>query len=116
MNNDTTKIFLAGYCQGADLCLHIGLRYNKRLGGIISLNGKLFSITEGKDVHKDTPIVLFHSVNDDTVPWEKVKVSYERITKFPNVTINTYKNKTHAILDEEIADLCKWIKTTTTHW
>ena len=79
-NNDTTKIFIAGYSQGCCSALDIGLSYSKKLGGIIGFKGHIINYTF-KDIKTYQNIWVTHGKKDDTIAYKVAKESYDKIPK-----------------------------------
>jgi len=67
------RIVLAGFSQGGAMALHIGLRQNEALAGIIALSCYLpledTLATETNPICKDSPIFMAHGVEDPVVPF-----------------------------------------------
>lgn len=61
-----------GFSQGAVMSLDVGVRYEKRLGGIIALSGYLFapeSLRQEKSAAAaGLPILIAHGTEDDIIP------------------------------------------------
>jgi phospholipase/carboxylesterase len=65
------KIILAGFSQGGAIVLHTGLRYPKKLAGIVALSTYLplnaaLSV-EKSAANQNTPIFMAHGVHDDVI-------------------------------------------------
>ena len=108
------KIFLGGFSQGGALALLTGLKYKKRLAGVISLSSYLPLIhsTQEKIYEKNTlnvPIFLGHGTMDNIVPLslgEKTKSVLEALGY--HVTWHTYEFA-HQVSFQEIQDMQRWI-------
>ncbi|MGI9306645.1 MAG: alpha/beta hydrolase [Gammaproteobacteria bacterium] len=65
------EIFLGGFSQGAALALYAGLRYKKRLAGIIALSGYMLLgetlKAEASAANRETPVFQAHGVFDPVV-------------------------------------------------
>jgi phospholipase/carboxylesterase len=66
------QIVLAGFSQGAAMALHVGLRHDQSLAGIVALSGYLVlgsrTSDECSDANRDTPTLLCHGTEDPIVP------------------------------------------------
>lgn len=65
------KIVLAGFSQGCAMALHVGLRYPRKLAGIMALSGYLpladNLAAERSSANADTPIFMAHGTQDPVV-------------------------------------------------
>lgn len=65
------RIVLAGFSQGSAMVLHTGLRYPRRLAGIVALSGYLplaeTFTTERSEANARTPIFMAHGSQDPVV-------------------------------------------------
>jgi phospholipase/carboxylesterase len=112
-NIPANKIILAGFSQGAVIALHAGLRYPKKLGGIIALSGalpafeKLFA--EKSPANDSTPIFMAHGVEDAVIPILLGQASADLLKKqgYP-LTWRSYP-MAHSVCKEETQDISKWL-------
>jgi phospholipase/carboxylesterase len=107
------KIVLAGFSQGAAMALHVGLRHQQSIAGILMMSGYLLENEDHPcpDRETDIPIGLFHGSIDPMVPLtaaESAKSSLEEIGFSP--TLKTYPGMQHSVCDEEIGDVFHWFK------
>lgn len=69
---DPGQIVLMGFSQGAVMSLDVGIRYPKRLAGVIALSGYLYAPdslgTEKSDASDGLPILLVHGTYDEVLP------------------------------------------------
>lgn len=76
-------IVLGGFSQGAGLALHAGLHYPHRLAGIIMLSGELVLAddleTERDAANAQTPVLMVHGSDDETVPPDVAQRSRQRL-------------------------------------
>jgi len=108
------KIFLAGFSQGGVVVLQTGLRYPKKLAGILALSTYLplheTLPNELHDANKDIPIMMTHGLYDQVIPLAIGKHSCELIEKEGlKVQWHEYPME-HAVIPEEIEDISKWFK------
>lgn len=111
---ESSKIILAGFSQGGALALHAGLRYPKRLGGIIGLSTYLpvadLLEKERHPANKMTPIFLAHGDEDEVLPLSfglEIKQNLE--CYHYKVMWHLYKMG-HTISIQEIRDIDGWLK------
>ena len=66
------QVVLAGFSQGAALALHIGLRNQARIAGVLMMSGYLLEPegTPCPEKEHDFPIGIFHGAQDPVVPLE----------------------------------------------
>lgn len=73
-------IYLIGFSMGAGLCLHVALRLDFAIGGIIPIAGfirnpdRLFN--DATNVSRQTPILILHGTEDEIVKPELGKEAY----------------------------------------
>lgn len=76
-------ILLAGFSQGGLIALHTGLRYPKRLAGIIALSAYLTTLpqlaTEASVANQSIPIFMAHGIADTVVPIQVAKQVYTEL-------------------------------------
>jgi phospholipase/carboxylesterase len=66
---DESKLALVGFSQGAMMALHVGLRRNKSVAGILGYSGMLIAPDKLKNETKSKPpVLLVHGDRDDVVP------------------------------------------------
>lgn len=108
------RIVLAGFSQGGAITLHTGLRYPKRLAGLLALStylplGEQF-VREANPARKDTPILMCHGDADPMLPlmlghWSRdllLERGYElEWREYP---------MQHQVCPEEIEDIGRWLR------
>ena len=108
------KILLAGFSQGGVIALHTGLRYPKRLAGIMALSTyipfKENTLTQANEVQKAIPIFAAHGKFDPVIPF----ASYEDY--IPSLKAQGYEVEAHdypmehSLCLEEINDISAWLQ------
>ena len=108
------KIVLAGFSQGGAIALHVGLRYPKRLAGVVALSTYLPLAStlgaEKSDAGQQTEIFLGHGLLDPVIPpffGEASKNALEE--QGYRVGWNTYTAE-HAVCPEEVRDIGTWLR------
>ncbi len=75
----TNKIILAGFSQGGAIVLQTGLRYRKKLAGIIALSTYLplrpTLKTEKAEENQNTPIFMAHGTQDEVIEFPIAQAS-----------------------------------------
>lgn len=107
------RIVLAGFSQGAAMALMTGLRYPRRLGGVVGLSGylPLAAATAGERhaANAATPIFLAHGRQDEVVPVSMNHASRELLAGLGHeVEWHDYAMG-HSVCPEEIVDLQRWL-------
>lgn len=110
------KIILAGFSQGGAMALHVGLRYEKALGGIVALSTYLpLANRLADDYHqsnKAVPIFMAHGLFDPVVPLSMGQQSERYLSSFHyQIDFKTYP-MAHAVMPEEISDIAQFLKAT----
>jgi phospholipase/carboxylesterase len=107
------RIVLAGFSQGGAIALHAGLRYPRRLAGILALSTYLPLATsialEAHAANRDIPIFMAHGDLDSVVPPPHAQMSRSRLTKLGyGVEWHSYAMP-HSLCHDEIMDIGKWL-------
>jgi phospholipase/carboxylesterase len=108
------RIVLAGFSQGAAIALHVGLRFEQPLAGIIALSGYLpladtFKV-ERHLANAATPIFMAHGMFDPVVPIMLGQMSREQLEGLGHkVDWHSY-SMAHSVLAEEIKDIGEFLQ------
>lgn len=112
----TERILLAGFSQGCAMTLHTGLRYPKRLAGLIGLSGYLPLADQAPSqwpaANRETPIFIAHGTQDPVVALERGQASKDLLVAngYP-VQWHTYPMP-HSVCPEEVTDITRFIHET----
>ena len=105
------KMVLAGFSQGGAMALHVGLRHQDSIAGILVMSGYLL---EG-EAHpcpakaKDFPVGIFHGSDDPVVPLAAAERTLEVLGEAGFApTHKTYAGMEHSVCDEELRDVFGW--------
>lgn len=109
------RIFIAGFSQGGAIALHTGLRYPKRLGGIIALSTYLplasTLVAEKNKINKGLPIFLAHGSEDPVIPIDLAYTTRGRLEKEDYLTTWVeYEGMAHGLSEKEIFDISDWLE------
>lgn len=112
LGGNSKKVYIGGFSQGAAMALHVGLGYDKPLGGVIGLSGFKLMETAHHPCNKDIPVFLSHGTDDTVLPLENVKVSYEYDDwlQKPNVQLFIEPDMAHTIEQEVTRQFAKFFK------
>ena len=110
------RILLAGFSQGCAMTLHTGLRYPKRLAGLIGLSGYLpladQAPTEWQAANRETPIFIAHGTQDPVVALERGQASKDLlVANGYAVQWHTYPMP-HSVCPEEVTDIARFMRET----
>lgn len=107
------NILLAGFSQGGVIALHAGLRFPKKLAGIVALSTYLPTVeqlkTEGSSANYATPIFMAHGIIDNVVAIETAKAAFDGLDALEyHVKWHDYLMG-HSVCIEEIQHLTAFI-------
>ena len=81
---DASHLALVGFSQGAMMALHVGLRREKQIGGIVAFSGALREAEILRaEIRSRPPVLLVHGDADDVVPFAamaEAKATLEALT------------------------------------
>jgi phospholipase/carboxylesterase len=108
------KIVLAGFSQGGAIALQTGLRYPKKLAGVMALSTYLplaeTVAQEASQVNRATPIFMAHGTQDAVIPFEMATRSRDALVQHGyKVEWHEYP-MAHSVALEEISDVAEWLK------
>jgi phospholipase/carboxylesterase len=111
---DARRIVLAGFSQGGAIALQAGLRFPRRLAGIMPLSTYLplaKSVpNEASQANRDVPILMCHGLHDGVIPAALGAASREMLTSLGyRVQWQTYSME-HSVCMEEIAEISTWLQ------
>lgn len=112
------NIALAGFSQGGAMALHAGLRYQKKLAGIMALSCYLpLANTLASDIasgactyNATTPIFMAHGTQDLIVPITLANASRELLLKAHYSILWKEYVMAHTVCADEIIDIGDWLK------
>lgn len=107
------NILLAGFSQGGVIALHTGLRYTKKLAGILALSTYLPTLDlikmEASKENRAIPIFMAHGTMDPVVDIQIGKQAFQELKQlnYP-ISWNEYAMQ-HSVCYEEIQAISKFI-------
>ena len=109
------RVVLAGFSQGGVIALHLGLRYDRKLAGIMALSTYLHDAERLTDElrleNADTPILMCHGLGDPMIPITRSVTSREVLKNLAyRVEWHEYAMG-HGVCLEEIRDIARWLAT-----
>jgi len=110
---DCSQIVLAGFSQGGAIALQTGLRFGKRLAGILALSTYLplakTLADERAPANFDTPIFMAHGELDDLIPVDRAEASRDALKAIGyHLEWHAYPMG-HAVCEEEITAVGQWL-------
>jgi phospholipase/carboxylesterase len=109
------RIVLAGFSQGGAIVLHAGLRYEKKLAGIMALSTYLpldeSLEAEKSEANAEIPILLAHGSADPVIPVDMAYRS-QKVLEREGYTVewHEYKGMAHSVSEQEIYHLAEWLE------
>lgn len=107
-------ILLAGFSQGGAIALQTGLRYEKRLGGILVLSAYLpianTLAAEASEANRDVPVFMAHGTDDPTVPIAYARKSSELLDRMGYAMEWHEYPMPHSVSPEEVVDIGGWFQ------
>ncbi|MCG9756493.1 alpha/beta hydrolase [Shewanella insulae] len=108
------KIVLAGFSQGGVMSLFTGLRFSKRLAGIMALSCYLptgNALPDNlSDANRDTPLLQQHGEQDEVVPLASGHSAFELISKAGYQTQWQTYPMGHSVLPNQLQEIGQWLK------
>lgn len=109
----TSRIVLAGFSQGGAIALHTGVRYPRRIAGILALSGYLplhdATRKEASEANRNAPIFMAHGSQDPVIALTTSERSREFLTTLGYVVeAHTYPMP-HSVCAEEVRDIRDWL-------
>ena len=110
------RIVLAGFSQGGVITLQAGLRYSKRLAGLLALSCYLpLAATLEKErsaANQDVPLFIGHGTTDDIVPLKRGTDARDALAKLGYKPEFHQYPMPHSVHPDEIADIGAWFQRT----
>ena len=108
------RIVLAGFSQGGAIALHLGLRYPRKLAGIMALSTYLVCADsvadERSDANLETPVFQAHGEHDPMVAVERGAEACAKLQELGySVSWNSYPMQ-HEVSPHEIRDIGVWLR------
>jgi len=107
-------IVLAGFSQGGAIALQTGLRYPRRLAGVMALSTYLpladTLAREATPASKATPIFMAHGIYDPLIPLAMGAGSMTLLTGFGYTVEWRQYPMPHSVCPQEIEDIGAWLR------
>ena len=110
---DASRIVLMGFSQGCAMALLTGLRYPRRLAGLVGLSGYLplaaRTAAERCPANAELPLFLAHGTQDPVVAIDRGEASRDALLALGHpVEWHAYPMP-HSVCDAEVDDLNRWL-------
>jgi len=104
------RIVLAGFSQGGAMALHVGLRQEQPLAGILALSCYLLPMASAwSEASRATPLFIAHGINDPVVPLFLGDAAQRQIAaQGYEVQWHTYPMP-HSVCMQEIRAIGRWL-------
>lgn len=107
------KIVLGGFSQGCAVTLGAGLRYGRRLAGLVAMSGYLpiasTTAAERKEANALTPIFMAHGKRDAVIDIARATSSRDALKQLGySIEWHEYPME-HSVSAEEVADLQRFL-------
>ena len=112
-NEPASKIILAGFSQGAAMALHVGLRHQDRISGILAMSGYLLQSAEHPVPPSEgqIPIRILHGNADEVVPIKAADLALHSLRQAGySPDFKSYIALGHSVSQEEIRDVFEWLR------
>lgn len=108
------RTVLAGFSQGGVIALHLGLRFDAPLAGIMALSTYLHDgerLTEELTLENaETPIFMAHGVGDPMIPITRAVTSRE-VLRSLNYRVEWHEYPMgHSVCLPEVSDISAWLR------
>jgi phospholipase/carboxylesterase len=112
---DPGRTVLMGFSQGAVMSLDAGIRYPKRLAGVIALSGYLYAAesigTEKSAASSGLPVLLAHGTYDDVLPFSLSRQADKALQAHGFQTRLLEYPMGHQVAPEELKEVRAFLKT-----
>ena len=112
--DDSQKIFLGGFSQGAAMSLYVGMRCATGLAGMVALSGYLLLeetlAAEAAEENMQTPIFMGHGTADEVVLPDWARACRARLQNDRRPLRYKEYPAAHHIVQEEMDDLNAWME------
>lgn len=108
------RIVLAGFSQGGAMALHTGLRYPRRLAGILSLSAPVPHaenlMMEVHPANVATPVFMAHGTEDSLIPFDLARRAQQHLqARGLPVEWHAYPMG-HFVVPDELRDIARWLE------
>lgn len=108
------RIVLAGFSQGAAMALHVGLRQQRPLRGLLILSGYLVledSLeAEWEEASAGVPIFCSHGTRDGVVPHAQGRTAFDRIDTGERSARWEEYRMMHEVCPEQLTHIAEWLE------
>jgi phospholipase/carboxylesterase len=107
-------IVLAGFSQGGAVALHVGLRAERKLAGVLVLSGYLLLPDQLEEERqpggRQTPFLFCHGRYDPVVPLRLGQASFARVTRAGYHAEWSEFDMQHSLCMEEVRRIRTWLE------
>lgn len=105
-------LILAGFSQGAAMALHVGLRNQARVNGILAMSGYLLESQDqpAPAPQGEMPVAIYHGQEDDVVPLKAADQALHSLQALGyQPSFQSYPGLPHSVSQEEVQDVFGWL-------
>ena len=107
------RVILAGFSQGGAMALHVGLRHEARLGGLLVLSAYLAladtAAAEASATGRRASIFLAHGTEDPLIPVGRARKTRDSLAALGCAVEYHEYPIGHTVSDTEVVDLAAWL-------
>ena len=111
---DAGKILLAGFSQGGVIALHLALRRNEPLAGVLALSTYLPHLNESRDdfnpAVRNLPIMAMHGRQDAMIPLHRARTTLQGLAALGYPFEWKEYDMPHAVCPEQVVDINTWMQ------
>ena len=106
------KVILAGFSQGGAVALHVGLRNQSQIDGILAMSGYLLESEEKRPPVSEgvLPIAIYHGEEDEVVPYRAADMAMTSLRAAGYEPVfRSHAGLGHSVSQEEVEDVFTWL-------
>ncbi len=111
---EVDKVVLAGFSQGGVISLFAGLRYPRRLSGVLALSTYLADhnalAAERSEANREVPILMMHGVDDPIIPLADAERSRDELIALAYAVEWMAYPMPHSVHPQQMSDIGRWLR------
>ncbi len=111
---EVDKVVLAGFSQGGVISLFAGLRYPRRLSGVLALSTYLVDrnalAAERSEANREVPILMMHGVDDPIIPLVDAERSRDELIALAYAVEWMAYPMSHSVHPQQMSDIGRWLR------
>lgn len=110
---DPSRVYLAGFSQGAIMALATLLTAPARVAGVVAMSGRLLPEVlphaAAPDALRDRPVLIVHGTGDEKLGIHYARSARETLARFPLRLDYRELPMGHAMTPESVAESARWL-------